>query len=67
MIPCLAAAGVLYTRLCTHPSISQFEQALVPSVLLYFDWSTLTSDRSDGDGKKLNLLSSLERAEFLCA
>lgn len=21
MIPCLAAAGVLYTKLCTHPSI----------------------------------------------
>lgn len=38
MIPCLAAAGVLYTRLCTHPSISRLEQALVPSVLLYFDW-----------------------------
>jgi len=38
MIPYLAAAGVLYTRLCTHPSISRPEQALVPSVLLYFDW-----------------------------
>jgi len=66
MIPCLAAAGVLYTRLCTHPSISQLEQALLPSVRLYFV-STLTSDRSDGEGKNLNLLSSLERAEFLCA
>ena len=66
MIPCLAAAGVLYTRL--HPSsIPSTKQALVPSVLLYFDWSTLTSDRSDGDGKNLNLVSSLERDESLCA
>jgi hypothetical protein len=64
MIPRLAAAGVLYTRLCTHPST---KQTLVPSVILYFDWSTLTSNRSDGDGKFLNLLSSLERDEFLCA
>jgi hypothetical protein len=52
MIPCLAAAGVLYTRL--HPFfISRLERVLVPSVVLYFDWSTLTSDGSDGDGNKI--------------
>src|SRR5258708_39491625 len=70
MIPCLAAAGVLLYQ-TVHPSFHSLdcEQAFVPSALLYFDWSTLTPDRSDGDRKKklLNLLSLPERAEFLCA
>jgi len=61
MIPCLDAAGVRYTKLCTHPSIR-----FLPSVLLHHDWSTLTSyDRSDSD-EKMNLLS-LEWSEFPCA
>jgi hypothetical protein len=45
MIPCLAAAGVLFTRLCTRPSIPRLEQTLASTVLLYADCSTLMVGR----------------------
>ncbi len=45
MIPCLAAAGVLFTRLCTRPSIPRLEQALASTVLFYADCSTLMVGR----------------------
>jgi len=61
MIPCLAAAGVLFTRLCTRPSIPRLEQALASTVLLYADCSTLMVGRpvTVTMKKKRKLLPSL--------